>query len=150
VTFGVNGTVNITAQIMAALQASLGISPSQLASLLTRINVQFGAQVSGTAGGGVNVGVTGAPSQTIAQDQDLGANLPCYSGDWRLAIAMRPFALTYGAQTYTWDLPEGIISAQCLTLDLNCSELCYGKPPGSAKYFPPSFKVCAGDPLKCW
>jgi hypothetical protein len=150
VTFGVNGTVNITAQIMAALQASLGISPSQLASLLTRINVQFGAQVSGTAGGGVNVGVTGAPSQTIAQDQDLGANLHCYSGDWRLAIAMRPFALTYGAQTYTWDLPEGIISAQCLTLDLNCSELCYGKPPGSAKYFPPSFKVCAGDPLKCW
>jgi hypothetical protein len=151
VNFGTNGQVNINGQIVAALQASLGISPTQLAAVLTRLNAQFGAQVSGTAGGGVTIAVSGQAAQTINANQSLGASLACFSGDWRLAIAARPFTLTYGTNTYTWDLPEGIISAQCLTRDTGCGEPCWNvHPTAHQKYYPPSYKVCAGDPLKCW
>jgi hypothetical protein len=149
VTFGTNGTFSFSASTIAALKLALGIAPSQLMQLITRINASIGVELSASASGGVDVTLTGTATGGYQNNQSLGR--PCYSGEVRVSVVKRPYTLTVGANSYTWNIPEGILLAQCLTKDSTCGENCINVWPDAIQaYFPSSYKLCNGDSMKCW
>lgn len=148
--FTAGTTTSFSAQIAAALTAQLGVAPSELASLITRLTVMvtgsltldasfsFTHTCSMTTGGPI-------PALTMVAD-------PCYSGEMSLTLASRTFTLTCGTHSTQVKFPEQVIKVLCLTLDPSCGtepSPCNSGPLKKRELSPSSYKICQGDLLSC-
>ncbi|MBZ0152626.1 MAG: hypothetical protein K8J09_13965 [Planctomycetes bacterium] len=146
----VGTTVPFSAQFTATVAGQLGVAPSTLAALLTRLTVQVSGSITMDASFGFTYqysATTGSliPGQTVVADR-------CYSGEMSEAVADRVFTLTCGSLSTQLKFPDRVIKVLCLTLDPACgNELspCNSGPLKKEEVYPSAYKLCAGDPLKC-
>lgn len=150
VTLGNNGQVSFSAQFAAGITASLGIAPSNLAAVITRISASLGASASVNAQGGFDVSVNGSTSGSLANGDGTGPNTGCYSGTASIGLWNKEYTLKVGSATFPLLIPLGIVKKYCLDRDPTCHEECGSVFPVHKEIVvPKGLKVCAGDLLNC-
>lgn len=147
---GNNGRVSFSAQAVAGITATLGLSASDFIGFLPRLSASLGGTVSANAQGGFDVSVEGVATGALNNGDSAGPNSTCYSGEASIGLWNKVYVLKYGSASVPLAIPQGIVKKYCLSRDGSCGEECgLWTPVKREVVLPKGLKVCPGDILDC-